>query len=158
MNAINIFLPKLKQFFTTWCLVLWMTITIINKNYKLPNFLLVFAQNLILTTSYFGYYILTSYGHNILKKYKDVKNYQIQIVNIITHILPLIYIKYVLKKIYVVNDTKEFLLILSISGLLIKKYLSMYNPEKIYWFTKFSKKKLISSAVIFYIMLFFVQI
>ena len=107
---------------------------------------------------YFGYYILSRYGHNITKKYKHVKNYQIQIVNIITHILPLLYIKYVLKKIYVVNDTKEFLLILSISGLLIKKYLSMYNPEKIYWFTKFSKKKLISSAVIFYIMLFFVQI
>lgn len=158
MNAINIFLPKLKQFFTTWCLILWILITIINKHYKLPNFLLVFAQNLILTTSYFGYYLLSRYGHNITKKYKHVKNYQIQLVNIITHILPLLYIKYVLKKIYVVNDTKEFLLILSISGLLIKKYLSMYNPKKIYWFTKFSNKKLISSSVIFYIMLFFVQI
>ena len=144
MNTINI-LNKLKKFFTTWCLLLWLIITGINKNYKLPNFVLVLSQNLIITTSYFGFYFLFKYGNNISKKYKQVKNYQIQLINIITHILPLLYIKYILKKIYIVKDTKEFLLILSISGLLIKKYLSMYNPKKIYWFTKYSNKKLISN-------------
>ena len=89
-------LPKVPSFFTLWCTVLWL-ISIYFKytlNIIVPNFIMVTAQNLIITCCIVGYYIIYQYGHKLLDKYKSLNLYHIHIMNNISHILPFLIILY----------------------------------------------------------------
>lgn len=151
-------LLKAPSFFTTWSTILWL-ISIYFKytlNINVPNFMMVTAQNLIITCCIVGYYIIYEYGHKLLDKYKSLNLYHIHIMNNISHILPFIIILYFYNFEFI-KTYDELMQSGILFILLIKLYLSIYDPTKVYWFTGWKLNKMLIIGSIIYIFLYFIK-
>ena len=153
---LKLLLTKIPEFFTNWCIVLFI-LTIIFKSYITYSVLLC-SQNLILTTSIVGYYLLNNYGHNILKEYPSFDAIYINISNYIFHLLPLFYILLIEKQLLIFRNSNDIIWSVIFSICFFYVYLKLYNPEKTYWFTGYKRNSLILIALIFYILCFIIPI
>ncbi len=155
LQDLKLFSTKIPQFFTTWSLFIFILTTLFSK--YMPYFILLCSQNLIFTTSIFGYYILNKYGHNLLKLFTSLKLIYVDIFNYIFHVLPLLYIFVIKKEILVPRNYNDILYSILFSICIIYLYLKNINPTKIYWFTGYKKKLLISITMTLYILCFFIK-
>ena len=95
-----------------------------------------------LACSFLGFYIVRRYYNNIPEEYKNFIN----ITDILFHILPAIYILFIMKKRNVGNILEMFLWPLFF-GLF---YVFLYKPSEVYWITGWSDSDLIVSIYSLY--------
>lgn len=152
------FLCTSHSFFTSWSWILWLLCIIFKYilNINVPNFLMVSSQNFILACCIVGYYIMYVYGHNLIKKYKMLKQIFIDIGNNITHIIPFIII-IMFNKFETIKSINDLILSIVFSIIFCSSYLLTFKPEDIYSFTNWNKKKIISVGLIVYTSLFFIK-
>jgi len=155
LSDIKLFSTKIPKFFTTWSVFIFILTNIFRKN--LPYFILLCSQNLIFTTSIFGYYLLNKFGHNLIKRFTSLKLIYIDIFNYIFHVFPMIYILLIKKEILIPRDYNDIIYSILFTLCLMYSYLKLYNPNKIYWFTGYKKKRLIPIVLIIYIFCFFIK-
>ena len=148
------FLSTMPFFFTNWCITLFILTNIFSK--QLPFPILLCSQNLILTTSILGYYLIKIYGYKIINKYKSFKPIHIDIFNYVKHIFPLIFIFFIRKEILIYRNSNDIMYSVLFSYLFIQTYLKLCNPEEIYWFTGYKKNSLILLALVIYVLCFIV--
>ena len=146
------------KFFTTWSWILWSICCILKYkfNVNVPNFLMVASQNFILACCIVGYYIMYVYGHNIKKKFKSIKMYLIDIVNILTHVVPFIFL-IIFNKFESINNLNQLIYSIIFSILFCTVYLITNNPKQVYWFTKWNLKKILKIGTIVYSSLYFIK-
>lgn len=152
---IKIFSSKIPQFFTTWSVFIFILSNIFVK--YMPYSLLLCSQNLIISTSFFGFYLLNKFGSNLLKPYKSFSLYHVDIFNYTFHILPLIYIFIIKKKFLIVRNLYDIFYSIIFSCFISLIYLKLNNPSKIYSFTGYKKIQLISIVLTIYILCFFIK-
>tara|TARA_Y100000741_G_scaffold186157_1_gene141511 strand:- start:99 stop:413 length:315 start_codon:yes stop_codon:yes gene_type:complete len=98
-----------------------------------------------LACSFLGFYIVRRYYDNIPENRKDIVN----ITDVVCHILPAIYILFIMKKRNVTNIPEMFLWPL-VFGLL---YLFFYKPSEVYWITGWSDRDLIVTIYSLYMII-----
>ena len=155
LSDIKVFSSKIPQFFTTWSVFIFILSNIFIK--YMPYFLLLCSQNLIISTSFFGFYLLNKFGSNLLKSYKSFSLYHVDIFNYTFHIFPLIYIFLIKKNFLIVRNFYDIFYSIIFSCFISFIYLKLNNPSRIYSFTGYKNFKLISIILIIYIMCFFIK-
>jgi len=125
---LNYLLNLMPHYFTVWNICL-LIITLLFSN-RLPNYIKYVVKISIISFSILGYYILEKNVDKASKKY-NLKPVYVQILNIISHILPLIIVLLYLptKKIIL---QKNKVLALYIYSIFTLTYLSIANPKFAY--------------------------
>ena len=125
---LNYLINIMPHYFTVWNICL-LIITLLFSN-KLPNYIKYVVKISIISFSLLGFYILEKNIDNAAKKYK-IKSFYVRILNIISHIIPLIIVLLHLptKKIIL---TKNKILALYIYSIFTLIYLSIANPQFAY--------------------------
>lgn len=142
---------KVKNYFTTWSLITFIFYIILSNYVKIPSYMFISIENLVLMCSIIGYYIVRKYIENIIIIEKVDKTLLI-FLDIISHIIPFIYIIF-----YRFNKYNDVDIIKQIVHTLIFSftYLILVKEEESYKFTGWSQIKLINIA---FMILFFITI
>ena len=96
-----------------------------------------------LSCAILGFFIIRKYYDNVPSKDKWIIN----IGDVFCHILPAIYIIFLMKKKNVKNNLDMFILPI-LFGLI---YLYFYKPSKVYWITGWTDQQLIISLYLVYV-------
>jgi hypothetical protein len=104
----------------------------------------------MLTASILGSYFIHTYQNNIPKKILKI----FKIFDIITHILPLLYIVFFMKRKKIETNKYDYLIII-ITFLIGLIYIKLFNAKKIYYFTKYSNNKLLFISYFTFILFFY---
>ncbi len=96
-----------------------------------------------LSCAILGFFIVRRYYDNIPDKYRWIIN----LGDIFCHILPTIYILFMMKKKSVKNNLDMFILPILFS----LPYLYFYKPSKVYWITGWTDQQLIISLYLIYV-------
>ena len=143
------------QFFTFWTLLLWITTQLFEN--KIINVIKVLSQNLMITIGIIGF-IFVSIGHKpLLKKYKFLNTFLLICINLLTHIVPIIYIINIQTKIHYFSSLIEFISSLFILIPISLIYLYFYNPQDVYFFIQLPYYLFITLPFFIYMGLYYVQ-
>ena len=133
-------IQRILSFFTTWVFSLFVILIMFRKNFDVRHEKMIICMTL--ACSFLGFYIVRRYYNNIPEEYKKFIN----ITDILFHILPAIYILFIMKKRNVGNILEMFLWPLFF-GLF---YVFLYKPSEVYWITGWSDSDLIVSIYSLY--------
>lgn len=133
-------IQRILSFFTTWVFSLFIILIMFRKNFNVRHEKMIICMTL--ACSFLGFYIVRRYYNNIPEEYKNFIN----ITDILFHILPAIYILFIMKKRNVSNNLEMFLWPLFF-GLF---YVFLYKPSEVYWITGWSDSDLIVSIYSLY--------
>lgn len=133
-------IQRILSFFTTWVFSLFVILIMFRKNFDVRHEKMIICMTL--ACSFLGFYIVRRYYNNIPEEYKNFIN----ITDILFHILPAIYILFIMKKRNVGNILEMFLWPLFF-GLF---YVFLYKPSEVYWITGWSDSDLIISIYSLY--------
>jgi len=133
-------IQRILSFFTTWVFSLFVILIMFRKNFNVRHEKMIICMTL--ACSFLGFYIVRRYYNNIPEEYKNFIN----ITDILFHILPAIYILFIMKKRNVSNNLEMFLWPLFF-GLF---YVFLYKPSEVYWITGWSDSDLIVSIYSLY--------
>ena len=133
-------IQRILSFFTTWVFSLFVILIMFRKNFNVRHEKMIICMTL--ACSFLGFYIVRRYYNNIPEEYKNFIN----ITDILFHILPAIYILFIMKKRNVSNNLEMFLWPLFF-GLF---YFFLYKPSEVYWITGWSDSDLIVSIYSLY--------
>ena len=133
-------IQRILSFFTTWVFSLFVILIMFRKNFDVRHEKMIICMTL--ACSFLGFYIVRRYYNNIPEEYKNFIN----ITDILFHILPAIYILFIMKKRNVGNILEMFLWPLFF-GLF---YVFLYKPSEVYWITGWSDSDLIVSIYSLY--------
>ncbi len=133
-------IQRILSFFTTWVFSLFVILIMFRKNFDVRHEKMIICMTL--ACSFLGFYIVRRYYNNIPEEYKNFIN----ITDILFHILPAIYILFIMKKRNVSNNLEMFLWPLFF-GLF---YVFLYKPSEVYWITGWSDSDLIISIYSLY--------
>ncbi len=131
------------SFFTTWVFSLFVLLIMFRQNFDVRHEKMIVCMTL--ACSFLGFYIVRRYYDNIPENRKDIVN----ITDVVCHILPAIYILFIMKKRNVTNIPEMFLWPL-VFGLL---YLFFYKPSEVYWITGWSDRDLIVTIYSLYMII-----
>ncbi len=132
---------KVSSWFTTYVFILFILMIIFKKKVNVYNQKIITCMTL--SCAFLGFYIVRKYYNNIPDKYKWLSNMG----DIICHILPTIYIIFLMKKKSVKNNLDMFILPILFS----LPYLYFYKPSKVYWISGWTDQQLIISLYLVYV-------
>lgn len=134
---------RIFSFFTTWVFVLFCTLIVFRQKFNVRHEKMIICMTL--ACSILGFYIVRRYYDKIPDEYKTIIN----ITDIVCHILPAVYILFIMKKRYVSNNIEMFLW-----PLLFGLYYSMlYKPSKVYFITGWTDQDLITTIYSLYMVI-----
>ena len=134
---------RIFSFFTTWVFVLFCTLILFRQKFNVRHEKMIICMTL--ACGILGFYIVRRYYDKIPDKYKTIIN----ITDIVCHILPVIYILFIMKKRYVTNNIEMFLWPL-LFGLY---YSTMYKPSEVYSITGWTDQDLITTIYSLYMVI-----
>jgi hypothetical protein len=136
------------SYLTTWANISFILI-IIFKNY-IPVYLEHTITSIMLTASLLGNIFIYKYQKNISDKLIKI----FKIVDLITHVTPLLYIIFFMKRKKL--NTNKYDILISIFMLIIGKiYISKFDPKKVYYFTKYSNNQLLIISYTTFLLFFY---
>ena len=144
INYIQVFL----KFLTTWSNILFILVIIFNKFFSDEYKYYIIC--LMMTAGILGTFLINKYNKNIPNEIY----FFIKVIDIFTHILPVIYIIYFMdipkiNKYKYINKIYILLLILS------QFYIKLINPsEKVYFFIKYTNKELYTIFTFIYLIIY----
>ena len=134
---------RIFSFFTTWVFVLFCTLILFRQKFNVRHEKMIICMTL--ACGILGFYIVRRYYDKIPDEYKTIIN----ITDIVCHILPIIYILFIMKKRYVTNNIEMFLWPL-LFGLY---YSTMYKPSEVYSITGWTDQDLITTIYSLYMVI-----
>jgi len=134
---------RILSFFTTWVFFLFGTLITFREKFNARHEKMIICMTL--ACSMLGFYIIRRYYDKIPEEYKTLAN----VSDVVCHIIPFIYIVFIMKKRYVSNNIEMFLW-----PLLFGLYYSiMYKPSKVYNITGWSDQDLITTIYSLYMVI-----